>query len=200
MAAIWPATRADVGLVSDILGASFADDPLLAHIASGEAFSRAVYRSAFRGVYAGFGHTYLIRDASGASAGCAMLAGPGQVGPPAPVAALAAVGWHAGRHGGARGLVRLARVARFGGRRPEVPHVYIDAIGVLPGAQGKGLGSRLLGHALALADAAGVPVHLENSRERNLSFYARHGFVITARATVSRGGPDIWWMRRDPRG
>ena len=51
-------------------------------------------------------------------------------------------------------------------------HWYLMAIGVSPAAQGRRLGSALLAHTLADADAAGAPAYLEATSPRSRALYA----------------------------
>ncbi len=78
------------------------------------------------------------------------------------------------------------------------PHWYLAILGTAPEAQGRGLGSRLLAPALERCDADGVGAYLESSKERNIAFYARHGFRVTREWQLPRG-PRLWAMWRDPR-
>jgi GNAT superfamily N-acetyltransferase len=74
-------------------------------------------------------------------------------------------------------LSRLAAgFARQAGLRPAEPHWYLPWIGVVPEAQGMGIGSALLRDGLARADAERMPVYLEATTRRSASFFARHGF------------------------
>ena len=43
-----------------------------------------------------------------------------------------------------------------------------------------------------------IPAYLESSKERNIAFYARHGFRVTREVTLPKG-PPVWLMWRDPR-
>jgi len=81
---------------------------------------------------------------------------------------------------------------------PEPPHWYLAILGTDPAAQGRGLGSRLLSPALERCDEDGVGAYLESSKERNIAFYARHGFRVTRELRLPRG-PQLWAMWRDPR-
>lgn len=83
-------------------------------------------------------------------------------------------------------------------RHPPVPHWYLAVLGVDPGAQGRGIGGRLLAPMLNRADSAGVPVHLETQKESNVAWYGRFGFTDRGRVDVS-GAPPIWLLTRDPR-
>ena len=90
----------------------------------------------------------------------------------------------------------LLGVERRHPRQP--PHWYLAVLGTDPDAQGRGLGSSVLAPVLARCDADGVGAYLESSKERNIDFYARHGFRVTAELRLPRG-PKMWAMWRDPR-
>ncbi len=92
-----------------------------------------------------------------------------------------------------RGLLGIERV------HPKAPpHWYLAVLGTDPPAQGQGLGSAVLRPVLEQCDADGVAAYLESSKERNVGFYARHGFRVTSELTLPRG-PKMWAMWRDPR-
>jgi ribosomal protein S18 acetylase RimI-like enzyme len=78
------------------------------------------------------------------------------------------------------------------------PHWYLAVLGTDPDAQGNGLGSRVLGVVLEQCDRDGVGAYLESSKERNIDFYARHGFRVTRELKLLRG-PTMWAMWREPR-
>jgi ribosomal protein S18 acetylase RimI-like enzyme len=79
------------------------------------------------------------------------------------------------------------------------PHYYLAVLGTDPEHQGRGLGSALLRPVLERCDDDGLGVYLECSKERNIDFYARHGFRVREELRLLRG-PSIWTMWRDPRG
>lgn len=97
----------------------------------------------------------------------------------------------------------VRRGARLFGRlaqhHPREPHWYLPVLGTAPEHQGRGFGSALLAPVLARCDAEGLPAYLESSKEKNLSFYRRHGFEVTATIRVP-DGPELWPMLRKPRG
>jgi ribosomal protein S18 acetylase RimI-like enzyme len=97
-----------------------------------------------------------------------------------------------------RAPVVIAGMNRVQERHPAEPHLYLAVLGVVPEAQGTGLGSRLLAPVLERCDREGVPAYLESSKERNLAFYARHGFRVTGEVGMPFG-PPLWLMWRDPR-
>lgn len=94
----------------------------------------------------------------------------------------------------AAGLVGVER------KHPHIPpHWYLAVLGTDPAAQGRGLGSAVLRPVLERCDADGVGAYLESSKERNIAFYARHGFRVASELRLPRG-PRMWAMWRDPRG
>jgi ribosomal protein S18 acetylase RimI-like enzyme len=89
----------------------------------------------------------------------------------------------------------LLGVERKHPRRP--PHWYLAVLGTDPSVQGRGLGSAVLGPVLEQCDNDGVGAYLESSKERNIDFYARHGFRVTGELRLPRG-PIMWAMWREP--
>lgn len=75
---------------------------------------------------------------------------------------------------------------------------YLPLIGVDLVAQGRGLGSALLRHALATCDSDGLPAYLEATNPRNRELYARHGFNVVD-VIQAGSSPPIWAMLREPR-
>jgi ribosomal protein S18 acetylase RimI-like enzyme len=80
----------------------------------------------------------------------------------------------------------------------DPPHWYLAVLGTDPPAQGQGLGSAVLEPVLERCDSDGIAAYLESSKERNIAFYARHGFRVTREIKLPRG-PHMWAMWRDPR-
>jgi ribosomal protein S18 acetylase RimI-like enzyme len=76
-------------------------------------------------------------------------------------------------------------------------HWYLSLLGTDPDMQGHGLGSAVLQPVLATCDRDGVGAYLESSHERNIHFYARHGFQVTGELRLPRG-PRMWTMWREP--
>jgi len=78
------------------------------------------------------------------------------------------------------------------------PCWYLPLIGVDPAHQGKGLGTALMQHALAVCDRDGLPAYLESSNPANISLYERHGFDVLGKIQVG-SSPPIHPMLRQPR-
>lgn len=78
------------------------------------------------------------------------------------------------------------------------PHWYLAVLGTEPSRQGEGRGSEAMRPVLERCDADCVGAYLESSKERNVDFYARHGFRVVEEVRLFGGGPPVWRMWRDP--
>ncbi|MEZ5375717.1 MAG: GNAT family N-acetyltransferase [Acidimicrobiales bacterium] len=76
-------------------------------------------------------------------------------------------------------------------------HFYLPFIGVAPEWQGRGYGKVVMQPVLDLCDHHRLPAYLESSNPRNIPFYERLGFRVTAEFAAD-GGPPMAGMRRDP--
>ena len=99
---------------------------------------------------------------------------------------------------GLRSLPALAALGETERRHPRGDHWYLAVLGTDPDAQGRGLASAAMAPVLEHCDVEGSGAYLESSKEQNIAFYARHGFEVTGTIDLSRGGPRIWTMWRDP--
>ncbi len=75
---------------------------------------------------------------------------------------------------------------------PSESHYYLEYIGVEPGYQGKGFGSSILKHLIAIADKQGVGCYLENANPLNVNFYQHFGFEIMSEKEII--GIPTWFM------
>jgi GNAT superfamily N-acetyltransferase len=75
---------------------------------------------------------------------------------------------------------------------------YLPMIGVDPMRQGKGYGSLLLDHALAICDRESLPAYLESTSPRSRALYERHGFEAIGEIQAGKS-PPMWPMLRKPR-
>ncbi|KAG9390385.1 acetyltransferase [Carpediemonas membranifera] len=78
------------------------------------------------------------------------------------------------------------------------PFIYLFAIGV--NLRGQGVGGVQMRQLTAIADILGLPIYLENSKDKNLPFYGRFGFEVQEKAVVreKKDGPVLWLMVREP--
>jgi len=101
-------------------------------------------------------------------------------------------------------LPRLGRIARVTAEieaaHPRVPHFYLSVLGTDPSVRGRGVGSALLRPVLERCDAEVLPAYLETATERNVGWYARHGFTVRERLELPGGAPPLWLMWREPGG
>jgi ribosomal protein S18 acetylase RimI-like enzyme len=74
---------------------------------------------------------------------------------------------------------------------PE-PHFYLNNIGVLPEAQGKGLASKLIRPFLNEAEAQGVGVYTETMTPSNVGLYEHYGFRVMEQYRVPKTDLSIW--------
>lgn len=102
---------------------------------------------------------------------------------------------------GPRGMENYRRISNY--MAPLAARVvprgawYLSIIGILPSAQGRGLGAALLAGTLAEALEAQAPCYLETFTARNLRFYERLGFCQAAKHLEPATNCEYVVMRRD---
>lgn len=95
-----------------------------------------------------------------------------------------------------RAFTRLGEASEVS--HPKDGHWSLEALGIRPEAQRRGLGSRLMRPVLDRADAGGVDCYLETSDPANVAFYERFGFKVVQEGPLVPGGPPHVAMRRSP--
>ena len=188
------AKPADVPALATALARAFDDDPVI-----GWVFPDAGRRPRYAERLFAMRLRDLIRQQETytlANRGGALWAVPGEW--KVPVLEQARMVVRLARGLGARAPRILSGLHEVETRHPRAPHYYLAVLGVDPDDQGRGMGSALMGPVLAACDADGVPAYLESSKERNVDFYARHGFRVTDELRLP-AGPPVWLMWRDPR-
>ncbi|MPZ52396.1 MAG: GNAT family N-acetyltransferase [Acidimicrobiia bacterium] len=76
---------------------------------------------------------------------------------------------------------------------------YLQAMGVHPRAQRRGVGKALIEPVLVIADEEGLPVHLHTSDPANIAYYQRYDFRVTDPSiSVFSNGPTYTAMTRRP--
>lgn len=110
--------------------------------------------------------------------------------------------WQMPLRAGPRGFARFVtqgRVLDERHARDVAPrHGYVWLLGVAEEQRGRGVGSALLRAVTARRDAEGVPTYLDTTNQRNLAFYARHGFAPVHEGVFPGGGCRYWTLLREP--
>ena len=75
-------------------------------------------------------------------------------------------------------------------KHPKEPHYYLEFVGTTPAAQGTGMGTKVIAPMCERADAEGVGMYLESSKESNVPFYARFGFEVRETLEAPQPRPD----------
>jgi len=177
------AVRADLDSLEATLADAFHDDPMMAWIYP-ETETRPAHSQAFMraGLEMGFphGHVYSATPDAGAA-----------VWAPPDVdlfddAAITNMFTLLGEQIGARAEEVGNGLLEVSAHHPhDVPHFYLFILGTKRSQQGKGLGSSLMREVLDRCDRQGLAAYLESSNPRNVPFYERHGFKVTAEVALS---------------
>jgi ribosomal protein S18 acetylase RimI-like enzyme len=76
------------------------------------------------------------------------------------------------------------------------PHFYLDNIGVLPTARGKGISSKLIRPILEMADSQKVITYTDTVTRSNVSLYEHFGFQCVEQRSIANTGITVWALRR----
>jgi ribosomal protein S18 acetylase RimI-like enzyme len=179
------ATRDDLPRLAATLAEAFTGDPVWMWMVPSPAGRRRLFGALLRHAIPK-DHVYT----AGEGRAVAMWAPPGQWRLPAAAMVRAA---------GPMVLATHWRLPRLLGRNSEIErlhekvpaqHWYLEFIA----STERGLGSMLMEHGIQTV-TRGLPIYLESSNPRNLSFYERHGFEVTGEPPM-RSGPPQWTLWR----
>lgn len=193
---IRPATEAELPAVGRVLAAAFADDPVWDWICApgrnGSADAARWFAAEARAKQRGHGEVLVDDQLRGAA-----LWAPHEhwQGTARELAAILVPSLRLFRTRTFRALAIQRHMEKVHLREP---HWYLAVLGTHPDHQGHGVGSSLITAVTDRCDEEGLAAYLESSKERNVPFYERHGFVVTERVSV-RDSPPLWLMRREPR-
>lgn len=90
----------------------------------------------------------------------------------------------------------LGRIDELHKKYGNEPHFYLDNIGVLPSAQGRGVASKLIRPALKMADAQKVIVYTDTVTQSNVPFYEHFGFQCVEKCSFPDAKITVWALRR----
>lgn len=187
------ATPNDLPALARIIGTAFAEDPVSRWAMGSPTRVAQTFKTLISSVYLPRGHCTML-----AGQAAALWLAPG-VSKQLPLAATLGLGLALLGQAHPRHCWRAWQLDRaLQARRPEVPHMYLFALGVLPAVRGQGHGRRLIGHTLQQCDVQGLPVFLENTHPRNLGLYASLGFEALETYAPVPGCPVVTAMWRRP--
>jgi ribosomal protein S18 acetylase RimI-like enzyme len=187
------AGRSDAALIADITAQAFANDPFNQWVFGDIRTIHATFLTEARHIYAPHGICHHIEGKA-----ATMWMTPNGASN-LPLRAMPKLCANILRFSGVRSLRRALNTdAAMQAHKPKAPHLYLFTIGVIPSAQGQGLGHRLLAPMLRAADWANIPIYLENSNPANHKFYAGHGFKSQDMIYVQKDAPPLEAMWREP--
>jgi ribosomal protein S18 acetylase RimI-like enzyme len=175
------------------LARAFADYPFTRHVLAAENHQERVRRCQelfLVRVAMRYGRSWVTDD------GLAVAAWTTPEQDPAP--AFAEVGPLVAELAGDRAAAFESAEQALAPHRPGEPVWFLSTVGVDPRAQGEGRGAAVLRPGLDAAERAGFPAFLETSSPRNVRFYERLGFTVTAEVPLPDDGPLTWCMLREP--
>ncbi|MFD8254024.1 GNAT family N-acetyltransferase [Streptomyces werraensis] len=184
-----PATHEDVPAAVRTLARAFADYPFTRHVVAADDHQERVRRFQelfLTRVALEHGRVWVSDDRLAVAAWTTPERDPGP--------ALAEVGPLVAGLAGDRAAAFESAEHALAPHRPDEPVWFLDTVGVDPDAQGAGLGTAVLRPGLAAAERAGCAAFLETSHARNVRFYERLGFTVTAEVPLPDDGPVTWCM------
>ncbi len=95
-------------------------------------------------------------------------------------------------------LMAIPRLLQWGGawsqHDPQAPHWHIGGLVVDPAFQGQGIGGQLMAAFCERVDECNGTAYLETDKQKNVSFYQKYGFQVSAESQVL--GIPNWFMVR----
>src|SRR5687768_1359258 len=82
------------------------------------------------------------------------------------------------------------------GKYANEPHFYLDNLGVLPSARGKGLSSKLIRPFLEMADSQKVIAYTDTVTPANVPLYEHFGFECVQESHIPSTGITVFALRR----
>jgi GNAT superfamily N-acetyltransferase len=184
-----------------VLARAFDQDPILTHYLGQGPRRTLAYRMLFADIVQSSlasGHVYAA-TADNRLLGVAVWKPPGAIADPIRTRVMSALRAFVVRALYPRAAPELFRgFANLEALHPTVPHWYLMFVGIDPGLQSRGVGTRLLAPVLRRADATPTLCYLETPFRRTHVFYQRLGFEIASESHPFSGAPPVWTMVRSP--
>ena len=90
----------------------------------------------------------------------------------------------------------MQQIDRLHKKYADEPHYYLDNIGVIPSAHGKGISSKLMRPILELADSQKVITYTDTVTPSNVTFYEHFGFQCVEQSLIENTNITVWALRR----
>jgi ribosomal protein S18 acetylase RimI-like enzyme len=90
----------------------------------------------------------------------------------------------------------LERIDSLHAKYANEPHFYLDNLGVLASARGRGFSSKLIRPFLQMADEQKVIAYTDTVTEANVPLYEHFGFECVEAGEVANTGITVYAMRR----
>ncbi|BCK53622.1 GNAT family N-acetyltransferase [Nocardia wallacei] len=191
----------DVRDLAGVLGAAFADDPVIGWLIRDDRVrarrAAHMFAALVRHQFIDLGGVDVAFDDTGGMVGAAVWAPPGDRRPSTLTELRTLPGLARAFRTRLPAAGQLAQ--RMQAEHPREPHWYLAFVGTLPRVRGRGVAHALLEPRVAHCDSTGAPAYLESSKRENIPYYERYGFEVTGELDVTAGGPPVWPMWRQPR-
>ena len=192
-------TLADLEPMAQVLATSFEEDPLVAFIVPNKKtrvktvakFFRAMGRLNIQNKLA-FG----VSDPLEGVAGWNFPDKPNISATPKDLLAFLPLLFSAYPFGAQRARAVFKQLDAMHKKYASEPHFYLDNLGVLPSARGKGLSSRLIRPFLQMADAQKVIAYTDTVTRSNVPLYEHFGFQCVEETFIPETGITVFALRR----
>jgi ribosomal protein S18 acetylase RimI-like enzyme len=197
-----PLTNADIEPASSVLARAFYNDPLWLYLLPNPTERAALVRHTFRATFPAIVGTEQVYGIGDPLAGVAIWSTPQPAKPfvqglfnPFTVTLAFSPLVLAFR----RALPAFIKFEEMRKTYAPEPHYYLNSIGVVPEAQGRGYASKLIRPFLAKADSEGVSAYTETATPENVPLYEHYGFVVQEEYALPNTPLRLWSFLKTPR-
>jgi len=90
----------------------------------------------------------------------------------------------------------MQQIDMLHGKYADEPHYYLDNMGIVPVARGKGISSKLIRPILEMADSHKVITYTDTVTLANVALYEHFGFQCVEERSIRSTGITVWALRR----